>query len=159
MSRFATLLLLPWLSLAASAAPFTDFEDNAREITDFTGDGKWLVVLIWASDCHVCNREAHRWVDFHEFHQEQDARVLGVSLDGPRGIEQARAFIERHEINFPNLIGPMREIAAWYRDLTGQPLAGTPAFLLYDPTGNLSAAQVGAVPPETVEAFIARQGQ
>ena len=37
-----------------------------------------------------------------------------------------------------------------------RPWIGTPSFLLFDPQGNLLAQQVGAVPPELIEEFIAK---
>jgi hypothetical protein len=41
-----------------------------------------------------------------------------------------------------------------FYELTGTPLNGTPAFLLYTPEGELAAQQVGAVPVDLIETFI-----
>ena len=149
------LLLVLWLPGAAVAASLQDLEGNARSLDEFTGTGKWTVVMIWASDCHVCNSEAHQYVDFHTFHQDSDARVLGISMDGAGGIDAARAFIQRHNVNFPNLIGEPAAVAKLYTELTGVQFAGTPAFLIFDPAGALRAQQMGAVPQDLIAQFIA----
>lgn len=148
--------IMSWLLLAplAQATELQDFNGNPRSISDFSGKGKWLVVMIWASDCHVCNQEAHAYVDFHFVHSDQDAQVLGISIDGQARKTEAQKFIQRHKINFPNLIGEPAAVARLFSQLTGTYFAGTPAFLFYDPKGELRAQQLGAVPTELIEEFI-----
>ncbi len=118
-------------------------------------DGKWLVVMLWASDCRICNREVYQYVEFHEFHHDVDATVLGVSLDGP---DQAAAleFIDRHEISFPNLIIGLEAGSRWFEELTGQRFWGTPGFIVIDPASEIRAQQIGAVPAGMIEDFISR---
>ncbi len=149
----AGLMIVP----TVLASTLQDFNGQPKSISDFTGKGKWLVVMIWASDCHICNKEAHAYVDFHFAHAEEDARVLGISVDGQAKKANALKFIERHKINFPSLIGEPADVARLFSELTGTYFAGTPAFLIYDPSGNLRAQQLGAVPPELIENFIEQQ--
>jgi peroxiredoxin len=148
--------MLTWLLLLPGvyAGELADFDGNPKAISDYSGKGKWLVVMIWASDCHVCNQEAHAYVDFHFAHSDEDAQVLGITIDGQANKAQAQKFIERHKINFPNLIGESAVVAQLFSQLTGTYFAGTPAFLFYDPAGELRAQQLGAVPTELIEDFI-----
>lgn len=167
---FVTLLLcvptLVWASeqirAQASEPPsteggiiLTDFEGHRRSIEDFVGSGKWLVVMIWASDCHICNNEVPEYMAFHEAHKDKDASVLGISMDGEARKTEAIAFLERHLVNFPSLIGEIEVVTALYAKLTGSFLAGTPAFLIYTPSGELAAKQIGAVPVKLIEDFMA----
>ncbi|NIP73334.1 MAG: TlpA family protein disulfide reductase [Gammaproteobacteria bacterium] len=155
MWALALALSLP----AVASATLRDLDGRVRQIEEFTGRGQWTVVMIWASDCMVCNAEAHRYVDFHTFHQDEDAGVLGISMDGQDGLADAQAFIQEHSVNFPNLIGEPEDVAAMYTRLTGRPWRGTPTFLIYGPDGELRAQQVGAVPTEVIVDFIARGGE
>lgn len=150
----ALVIGLLWLPLA-QAGGLTDMDGKPRDLKDYLGDGKWTVVMIWASDCHVCNSEAHQYVDFHTFHKDKDARVVGISLDGRAGKADAQQFIERHSINFPNLIGDPQQVASVYADATGESLQGTPSFVVYDPSGKVRAADAGAIPAEVIGEFIA----
>ena len=136
------------------ASVLQDFNGQAKSISDYAGKGKWLVVMIWASDCHICNKEAHAYVDFHFAHSDDNAEVLGISIDGQANKVDALNFIEEHKLNFPNLIGEHEDVAYLFMQLTGNYLAGTPAFLIYDATGKLRVQQLGAVPPELIEDFI-----
>jgi peroxiredoxin len=138
---------------------FEDFTGKPARIEDYAGDGKWLLVMYWASDCHVCNAEAHSYVDFHRRHHDQDASVLGISLDGLDNKAAAQGFLDRHKVNFPNLIGAPAPIALHYQNLVGESWYGTPTFLLFDPRGELFAMQVGAIPPHVVEKFIAKNSE
>jgi peroxiredoxin len=161
MKPFAmfTLMVLGCMTLPVQAAgdsPFTDFADQPRTIESFAGDGRWLVVMIWAHDCHVCNIEAENYAHFHEAHKDKDAHMLGISMDGQAKRAEAEAFIERHDLPFPNLIGEPAATMRHYMQLTGSSFRGTPTILLYGPDGALTAAQAGAVPPESIEKFIAR---
>ena len=77
------VILTLFLSAGSFASEtFDDFSGNQKSIKDYVGNGKWLVVMLWASDCHVCNQEAHQYVKFHKLHKDKDAIVLGISLDG-----------------------------------------------------------------------------
>ena len=155
------LTLLSLLGLLFVSAPvsaemkgFEDFNGNPQVLENYIGKGKWLIVMMWASDCHICNREAHQYVDFHMIHSDNDATVLGISLDGESRKKEAEEFIKKHSVDFPNLIAEPEYVSNFYRQVTGQYFAGTPTFLIYSPDGELKAAQAGAVPTALIEDFI-----
>lgn len=151
-------LLAALAPLGAIASPLQDLAGHSRQLGDYAGKGKWLVVMLWASDCHVCNVEAHQYVDYHNRHHSGNVSVLGVSMDGVAHKAEALAFIRAHAVTFPNLIGEPEDVADLYTNLTGHPWVGTPTFLIYDPTGKLRAQQVGAIPADLIDAYIAQNG-
>ena len=169
-SRFANtffaqkLTLLSLLGLLFFSAPvsaemkgFEDFNGKPQVLENYIGKGKWLIVMMWASDCHICNREAHQYVDFHLVHSDTDATVLGISLDGASRKKEAEKFIKRHSVDFPNLIAEPEFVESYYGTATGQFFAGTPTFLIYAPDGELKATQAGAVPTSLIEEFIKKE--
>jgi len=151
-----SLLGLLFLSPAifAEIKGFQDLNGNSQKIENYLGKGKWTVVMMWASDCHICNREAHEYVDFHMVHSDTDASVLGISLDGESRKKEAEKFIKKHSVDFPNLIAEPETVGDFYHEMTGQYFAGTPTFLIYSPSGELKAAQAGAVPTALIEDFM-----
>jgi peroxiredoxin len=153
------LMVLLLFTLPAAAAPgiLKDFQGQFHSLKEYTGQGKWTVVMIWASDCSVCNQEAGQYVKFHAAHAGKDATMLGISLDGAAKQADAEAFIARHHINFPNLIDEPENVAGLYAALTGRTWVGTPTFLVFAPDGELRAAQAGAVPTRVIEDFMARE--
>jgi peroxiredoxin len=150
---FFIILFLPAISQAQG---LSDFNGNPRSLDEFTGKGKWVVVMIWAHNCPLCNQEVQKFDIFHADHEERDAMVVGVSIDGGYNDQKAREFIDRHELGFPNLIGDARSVARLHIDLSGQRLVGTPTFLLFAPTGELVGMQVGPLEPEMIESFMVK---
>jgi len=153
--RLLVFVLLLAASSFARSAELEPLGPGGAALDGYLGKGKWLIVMLWASDCAACNREAYQYVDFHEFHYDSDARVLGVSLDGSDQAA-ARKFIEKHQVSFPNLITDFNKGSRWFESLTGQQFWGTPGFLIFDQTGELRAQQIGAVPVNLIEDFIAQ---
>jgi len=102
--RLIRTLIVTLCFAIASAGAFAgesllDFNGKPSDIEVNLGKGKWLVVMLWASDCHVCNQEAHQYITFHQQHTEKDASVLGVSLDGAEKKADAEEFIKKHNVN------------------------------------------------------------
>lgn len=147
----------PVVAMDITAGLLKDFDGSFHSLTEYTGQGKWTVVMMWASDCHACNAEAKQYVKFHKAHKDKDAEILGVSLDGVDKKGEALKFIQRHDVSFPNLIDEPQKVEQLYTSLTGQPWVGTPTFLVYSPSGELRAAQVGAVPTQIIESFMAKE--
>lgn len=155
----ATLLAAaPTASAAPAAETLYDLDGRPRALAEYTGRGKWLVVMVWASDCAVCNKEVHEMVAFHKAHRARDATVLGISVDGPGRKADALAFIQRHAVDFPNLIDDGRAFANIYLRETGRAwFGGTPMNLIYGPSGEFVARHIGALTQADIEAFIAQQ--
>ena len=42
--------------VSAEMKGFEDFSGKPQKLENYVGkDGKWLIVMMWASDCHICN--------------------------------------------------------------------------------------------------------
>ena len=146
-------LLCGLLVVTSSWADLMDLEGRPGRLADYTGKGKWTVVMFWASDCRVCNAEINHYIQFGQDHQNT-VSMLGISLDGQAGLDAARAFVKRHAVPFPNLVGDPATVATLYQSLTEHTLVGTPSFLVYNPKGELIGAQEGAIPPALIVKFI-----
>jgi len=149
--------MAPAMASDLGAGILKGFDESFHTLDEYTGKGKWTIVMLWASDCSACNAEAKQYVKFHEAHKDKDASILGVSLDGKIKKGDAEKFIEHHGVTFPNLIDEPEKVAMLYSGLTGQPWIGTPSFLVFSPAGELRAAQVGAVSTQIIESFIAKE--
>lgn len=146
------LLLLPWLALAADLdLTLKDLEGRERNVNEFLGKGKWVVVAVWSADCPVCRREIYHMTFFHDENRKKGMEVLGLSIDGWDNVEKARAFARDQSLNFPNLIGDPQTPSL----LTGTLFIGTPTYYVFSPDGELLAQRIGAVTQEQMEALIA----
>lgn len=159
LGKFAAAVLMYSLGAlftvqADSTGVFQTFDGQDSSVESRVGKGNWLVVMMWAHDCPVCNVEVEQYAYFHEEHEGGNVAVLGISIDGSAKKAEAEAFIRRHDVPFPNLIGEPQASMLWYMQQTGFPFHGTPTFMIYGPDGELRAAQAGAVPPEVIEKYI-----
>jgi thiol-disulfide isomerase/thioredoxin len=144
-------------AIAATAVPglVQDFDGGYHLLEEKIVTGRWTLLALWRSDCHVCNEEIDEIIRFHRDNAEHRAVVLGLALDGLAARFDEQAFIARHGVNFPNLITDESNAAALYEQATGEAWIGTPTFLIFSPDGKLAAKQVGGVTQKLIEDFIA----
>lgn len=57
-------------------------DGKAYSINDDIGQGQWVLLMFWATDCSVCRQQEPMISSFHENHSGKDARVIGISIDG-----------------------------------------------------------------------------
>jgi len=148
---FLSLVLLSTLA-SQSASAFTDIDGKKDSITNHIGKDKWTIVEVWESNCHACRMHMPDMVKFDG--KLKNARILGISLDGQKGIDKAEEFIMEYDIKFPTIITNYVEMNIWMRRSIGESLVGTPTFILFDPEGKLVAAQPGIVSTASLETFI-----
>ena len=150
------LLLKIWLLITimfgTRVYAFTDLKGNKDSITNHIGKDKWTIVEVWSSDCQACRMHMPEMVEFDG--KLKNARILGVSLDGQDGIENAEDFIAEFDVKFTNIITNPIEMSIWMQQSIGEALRGTPTFILFDPKGMLVAAQPGIVSVSALEKFI-----
>lgn len=159
-----TAILASLISLSVRAGapdiPLPDLEGRARNVNEFVGHAKWTIVVAWAHDCHICDREIGEMAQFHTEHKDKDAVVLGVTLDGKTQLKEARAFARRHELPFVNLLAePSQDVMMKFG--AGK-FVGTPTYYVYDPQGDIVGQNIGPLTRSEVEDFIAsykKEGQ
>lgn len=155
-SVLAAFVLLTPPAVSGGSPLFQNLKSGAFETIDsHSQQGEWLILMIWAHDCEVCEREVDDYQRFHQNHAGNDARVLGITLDGEERKQAAVDFVTRHQLNFENLIAEPEVVTAYYQITTGSQWIGTPSFLVFGPEGSLMAKQAGAVPTDLIEQFIA----
>ncbi len=152
---FTTLLtvsLFAMMLLSTSAQAFTNLDGKPDSISNHIGKDKWTIVEVWASDCAACRMHMPEMVKFDG--KLKNARILGVTLDGQKGIDDAEDFLAEFDVQFPTIVTNSIEMNIWMEQSIGESLRGTPTFILFDPEGKLVAAQPGIVAVASLEKFI-----
>ncbi len=147
-------IMMMTAAMAEKSQKLTIVGGETSSLQEQMEPGKWTIVMIWSNDCHICNEEASKYISFHNNHSAKDAKIIGISLDGNEGV--AQSFVSRHKLNYPNLVGSIEDVATLYSSETGAAFRATPTFMVYDPQGELRAAQAGGVPPKVIEDFMKR---
>jgi peroxiredoxin len=164
MRRFGLLVIFGLvlqgvgIQLANAAGPdlvLSDLNGKPVPVSKYIGQGKWTLVMLWAHNCPVCNREVDNISFFYDDHKNKGVNVLGVSVDGPSQIAKAQAFVDDHLVDFPNLV--IEPAAQQIEKFGGGPFVGTPTFYVYSPEGKLVAKNVGAISIKALNEFLAKQ--
>ena len=157
----ASLVMLAAFAVASQASAedgaLTTMDGAPADIADYTGKGKWLAVMIWSVNCHICQEEMPHYGEAYRGGQNPNLNVLGVSLDGRPMLPMIEAFLEDRNGSFPNLVADLGPFAQQYGELVGEGLMGTPTFLVYDRSGTLVGTQPGPMKIASLEKFIARK--
>ena len=160
--RTSLLLVLLLLLVACSdAADSGTLASNARQDTaadarppapDVVGtslDGEQIdlstlrgpvVVNFWASWCGPCISEAPHLSAISREYADRGAHVIGVNLDTSE--TNARTFQRDHELPFPSIHDPSKEIAAAF-GRSGP--AGLPTTIVLDAEHRVASRMLGAV--------------
>lgn len=157
LAAFFGLLLSMAAWADAPSIPLHDLDGRERNVNEFIGHAKWTIVVAWAHDCSICDREIGEMAALHSAHHGQDATVLGISLDGAGRLKEARAFVKRHALPFVNLITePSQEVMMKFG--AGR-FIGTPTYYVFDPKGEIVGQNIGPLTRAEVEEFIASFNQ
>ena len=113
--------------------------------------------MVWSTACHVCQKETPAISAYSERHADSRIRVLGVAINGYQRKAAIEDFGKEFGMKFPTLIAEPAQFLAHYKAQTGQPLSGTPTFLLDDRAGKLSVVNPGPVDLSRLETFLDQQ--
>jgi len=151
--------LLVWMPVHAMDNPFRDLVDtegSPSPLSDTFGSGKWTLVMIWSTDCHLCEEQKPKISAFFDKHKSGNIDVFGIALDGRKNLDDVQDYLSKNQPTFPNYVGEFPIVAANYQALTEEPLRGTPTYLLFNPEGELKGNNPGPVSPAAIEGFIER---
>lgn len=140
----------------ANTAPFFDLLDKHGEPADFASEfnnGKWTLVKIWQAACHICGEQAPVMSQAHN-ERSENFNVVGISVDGRKGLANANRFLNRHDPIYPNFIGELAVVAVNFQLMTEEPFRGTPSYLLFSPDNELMAVQAGMISKDALFNFI-----
>lgn len=157
-----SLFILTYSAMTAAQLPDLKLQGDdqkTHQLSDYIGKGNWTLVVVWGPKCPACMEEMPEIQRIYDDRATNKINVLGLAIDYPSfefpDIKQVLQFKDDYFIDFPNLLIS----ADVYYELELGPLRGTPTILILDPKGNVSATQLGRVPRDVIENYIAKQAE
>ncbi|TMK58056.1 MAG: TlpA family protein disulfide reductase [Actinobacteria bacterium] len=131
---------------AAPTEPLPQLEGRGSEsLTDYKGE--WVLVNFWASWCLPCRAEAPALEAFQQ--QQGKSRFTVVGIDTQDLSDDAKAFVERYGLSYPQLRDGNGDIADEYGT------TGVPENFLIDPAGKVRLVAPGPVDDEYLQKEVA----
>lgn len=134
-----------------------DVDGNHHSLDKYVGKGKWVVVNIWAIACPYCRDELYDLTDFHDNHENNDAMVIGLTVDWPSfgypDKEDLANFALEYFINYPLLMVDQKLASK----VIGKPVDMIPLTFFYNPEGELVYRINGVVTEEMLEEVIKKE--
>lgn len=154
-----TLFLFSLLVTTANAAldiSLKSIDDSSPKLSEYIGQGKWVILNVWGTRCPPCLEEMPELASFHDAHKNKDGIVVGIAIDFPSfgyaKKDEVIAFVEDYLIEFPILLSDSRitEKMGLGR------LEGLPTSYLFNPAGDVVGMQVGGITEKILTDFIER---
>ena len=129
-------------------------DDSKHKLSEYIGQGKWVVLNIWGTRCPPCREEMPELVRFHDEHKDNDAIVIGIAIDFPSygyaKQDEVISFADDYLIDFPILLSD----ASITEKIGLGRLEGLPTTYVFNPNGDIVGMQVGGISKKILEDFI-----
>ncbi len=153
-----TTLIILSLPVSINSAPndilLQGLDGEQHSLSNYLGNGKWVVVNIWGTDCASCRAELDGLIDFHDLHQDKDAMVVGLTLDWPTfgfpNEEELSDFALDYFIEYPLMMVDAKLAG----EVVGQKVNMIPLTFFYNPKGDLVLRINGPVNSKQLEKII-----
>lgn len=119
-------------------------DGSPAKLEDYLNQDKWTLVKIWSHECPACNASMHHINDFSAMSEDYNAQVIGLSIDGPDFLAQDQAFVEKHQLEFPNLVGNVLEVQNFVQKHAPKAPLATPTMMMFAPQGEFTGIVVGS---------------
>ena len=127
--------------LSDDRAPAPELVGTTLDGDEITIDGQGPVVVnFWASWCGPCVAEAPHLAAISREYADRGVRVVGINVDAR--VASARTFERDHEIPFPSLHDPSKQVAAAF-GRSGP--SGLPTTLILDSNLRVASRLLGSV--------------
>ena len=116
--------------------------------------GRWELVMIWATYCRVCKEDFKKLATFIEENREIPLTLVGIVADGLEEQEKTNALVENNKLDYVHILTDFQHASGLYRSVTEKKLIGTPSYLLYDTQNKLAAFNPNAIDLDALEIMI-----
>ena len=148
------LLLMQCGQLRADAMQMqlVNLSGAEEPLSNYIGQGKWVVVNVWSPSCSACVIELPRLKKFMA--RNPDVPVLGITLDFPSfgygRMDVLRDFVASNPLDYPLFLADIEQAS----EAIGRRLVGIPLVAIYTPDGKAVARWPGVIEIGEIEKLI-----
>jgi thiol-disulfide isomerase/thioredoxin len=131
-----------------------DTNGKQHSLNEYIGKGKWVVVNVWATACPYCRAELEDLNNFHARHHNNDAIVIGLTLEWPGFAYPDKDYLVNFALDYfidYTLFLVDAELAS---KVIGKQVNMIPITFFYNPEGKLVLRLNGVVTEAVLEEAI-----
>ena len=142
-------------SLSASPKQIIVAEDTLQNtVEQQLQQGRWELVMIWATYCRVCKADFKKLATFIEENSEVPLTIVGIVADGLEEQEKTNALVKNNKLDYVHILTDFQHASGLYQSVTDKKLIGTPSYLLYDTQNKLVAFNPNAIDLDALEIMV-----
>jgi len=116
--------------------------------------GRWELVMFWATYCHICKRDFEKLEQFIKDNPSVPLTIVGVVTDGIESKQKALTQIAERNLNYAHVLTDFDHSNAMYQEISNTTLIGVPSQLLYDTKNELIAFSRNAIDLDALEVIV-----
>lgn len=125
--------------------------DIQNSVTEQLKEGRWELVMFWATYCPVCKTDFEKLTTFINDNPDLPFTVVGVVVDGVDEKEKALKQIDDRNLDYAHVITDFDHGSKFYTQASNSALVGVPSQLLYNKDNQLVGYSRNAIDIEALE--------
>ncbi len=122
-----------------------------NSVLDELQQGRWELVMFWATYCHICKKDFEKLAEFIEDNPSLNLTIIGVVTDGLESKQKAISQITSRHLNYTHVLTDFDHSNELYQDITQSRLIGVPSQLLYNVKNELVSFSHKAIDLDVLE--------
>ena len=125
--------------------------DITNSVMEQLQEGRWELVMFWATYCPVCKTDFENLAAFIEDNPELPFTVVGVVVDGDKARDKAIQQINDRNLNYAHVITDFEQGQTLYKSVTDSALIGVPSQMLFNKENKMVGFSRNAIDIEALE--------
>lgn len=146
-----SLALMTLVAMPAHAVDIVSTDGQPSRLNAEVSEGNWSLVMLWSHDCIPCEKQKPMIESFYKRTNSRGISVVGLSTDDKALRAKAAATYRQTRTTFPNFFFDGQNFQRDYQRLAGQNFLGTPTYMVFTPTGELTGVHTGAITRKMLE--------
>ncbi len=129
-------------------------DEIKNSVIDQLQQGRWELVMFWATYCHICKKDFERLAGFIEENPDIPLTIIGVVVDGIEEKQKALSQISGRKLDYTHVLTDFKHSSELYEDISKTKLVGVPSQLLYNTNNDLVGFSHNAIDLDALEIVV-----
>ena len=154
LASIISLIIFSSIASADQANIIQPEDDIDQVVTEQLQQGRWELVMFWATYCPICKRDFVKLAAFFEDNPEIPITIVGVVADGVEQKDKALSQIQKRELNYSHILTNFERSKNFFQKQAETNLIGVPSYLLYNTKNEMVGFNHHAIDVDALEIYV-----